>query len=61
MLILLNLTAQCNDAWWGLQVQVMTQKWHVYMTKDGRISMAGLSKSSCEYLAQAIVDAVHSA
>ena len=43
-----------------LQVEVMTGKWHVYMTKDGRISMAGVSKSTCEYLAQAIADAVRS-
>lgn len=25
------------------QVENMTNKWHVYMTMDGRISMAGLS------------------
>lgn len=25
------------------QVENMTSKWHVYMTMDGRISMAGLS------------------
>jgi len=43
-----------------LQVEVLTSKWHVYLTKDGRISMAGLSKSSCDYLAQAIADAVRS-
>ena len=42
------------------QVEVLTSKWHVYLTKDGRISMAGLSKPSCEYLAQAIADAVRS-
>ncbi|KAJ6732262.1 ASPARTATE AMINOTRANSFERASE [Salix purpurea] len=28
----------------------MTNKWHVYMTKDGRISLAGLSLAKCEYL-----------
>ena len=39
----------------------MTSRWHVYMTKDGRISMAGLSKSSCDRLAQAIADAVRTA
>jgi hypothetical protein len=27
----------------------MTSKWHVYMTKDGRISMAGLSGSKCRW------------
>ncbi|KAG0466935.1 hypothetical protein HPP92_018515 [Vanilla planifolia] len=34
----------------------MTNKWHVYMTKDGRISLAGLSLSKCEYLSDAIID-----
>ena len=48
---------------WGLngmqdQVQNMTDKWHVYMTFDGRISMAGLSGSKCHYLAEAIKDSV---
>lgn len=38
------------------QVENMTNKWHVYMTKDGRISLAGLSISKCGYLADAIVD-----
>ncbi|CAK9185511.1 unnamed protein product [Ilex paraguariensis] len=37
----------------------MTNKWHVYMTKDGRISLAGLSSAKCEYLADAIIDSYH--
>lgn len=37
----------------------MTDKWHVYMTKDGRISLAGLSLAKCEYLADAIIDSYH--
>ena len=37
----------------------MTDKWHVYMTKDGRISLAGLSMAKCEYLADAIIDSHH--
>ncbi|KAJ7958542.1 Aspartate aminotransferase [Quillaja saponaria] len=37
----------------------MTNKWHVYMTKDGRISLAGLSLAKCEYLAEAIIDSFH--
>lgn len=40
------------------QVQHMTKKYHIYMTLDGRISMAGLSGSSCKYLAEAMKDAV---
>ncbi|KAH0940925.1 hypothetical protein HID58_000562 [Brassica napus] len=39
----------------------MTDKWHVYMTKDGRISLAGLSMAKCEYLADAIIDSYHNA
>lgn len=37
----------------------MTNKWHVYMTKDGRISLAGLSLAKCEYLADAIIDSYY--
>ncbi|KAL9266841.1 Aspartate aminotransferase, chloroplastic-like protein [Drosera capensis] len=37
----------------------MTDKWHVYMTKDGRISLAGLSAAKCEYLADAIIDSFY--
>lgn len=39
----------------------MTKKWHVYMTRDGRISLAGLSLSRAEYLAQAIIDSIKNA
>uniref|UniRef100_A0A7S0RL76 aspartate transaminase n=1 Tax=Pyramimonas obovata TaxID=1411642 RepID=A0A7S0RL76_9CHLO len=38
------------------QVENMTNKWHVYMTKDGRISLAGLSLAKSKYLAEAMVD-----
>lgn len=40
------------------QVQRITAKWHVFMTFDGRISMAGLSGEKCRYLAEAINDVV---
>jgi aspartate/tyrosine/aromatic aminotransferase len=40
------------------QVENMTSKWHVYMTKDGRISLAGLSSGKAKYLAEAIDDSV---
>ena len=38
------------------QVENMTNKWHIYMTKDGRISLAGLSAGKARYLAEAMVD-----
>ncbi|KAK6162101.1 hypothetical protein DH2020_001942 [Rehmannia glutinosa] len=41
------------------QIENMTSKWHVYMTKDGRISLAGLSSAKCEYLADAFIDSFH--
>ncbi|MCL7026493.1 hypothetical protein MKW94_022794 [Papaver nudicaule] len=37
----------------------MTDKWHIFMTKDGRISLAGLSLAKCEYLADAILDSFY--
>lgn len=33
-------------------------QWHIFMTKDGRISLAGLNRAKAEYLAKAIVDSV---
>ena len=42
------------------QCKVMTDKHHVYMTSDGRISLAGLPSSKAEYLAKAIDDVVRS-
>ncbi|XP_073042511.1 aspartate aminotransferase, chloroplastic isoform X3 [Primulina eburnea] len=41
------------------QSENMINNWHVYMTKDGRISLAGLSSAKCEYLADAIIDSCH--
>lgn len=38
------------------QVDNMTNKWFVFMTKDGRISLAGLNSKSVNRLADAIVD-----
>lgn len=42
------------------QVKYMREKYHIYMTSNGRISMAGLTESTIKYVADAITDAVHS-
>jgi aspartate aminotransferase, chloroplastic len=42
-----------------MQSDNMADKWHVYMTKDGRISLAGLNLAKCDYLADAIIDSFH--
>jgi aspartate aminotransferase len=52
--LLLTLLSLLSD-----QSDNMTNKWHIYMTKDGRISLAGLSLAKCEYLADAIIDSYH--
>jgi aspartate aminotransferase len=36
------------------QVDRLTKEHHVYLTKDGRISVAGISSSNVAYLAHAI-------
>jgi aspartate/tyrosine/aromatic aminotransferase len=41
-----------------LQVDNMTNKHAVFMTRDGRISLAGLSSSKVDYLADAMVDSI---
>jgi len=38
------------------QVNTLRDKWHVYMTGDGRISMAGVFSDKVKYLAEAIHD-----
>jgi aspartate aminotransferase len=38
------------------QVAILKDKWHVYMTGDGRISMAGVFSTKVKYLAEAIHD-----
>jgi len=40
----------------GDQVKLLKEKWHIYMTGDGRISMAGVSSDKVAYLAEAIHD-----
>ncbi|KAE8658151.1 Aspartate aminotransferase [Hibiscus syriacus] len=42
----------------GDQVAFMTKEYHIYMTSDGRISMAGLSSGTVPHLADAIHAAV---
>jgi aspartate aminotransferase len=36
------------------QVEQLINKYHIYLTKDGRISMAGVTSKNVEYLAKAI-------
>ncbi|KAL1932668.1 hypothetical protein VTP01DRAFT_8346 [Rhizomucor pusillus] len=36
------------------QVDKLRDDWHVYLTRDGRISMAGISSHNVKYLAEAI-------
>lgn len=38
------------------QSEAMVTKHHIYMTKNGRISVAGLTKANVEYVAKAIKD-----
>jgi aspartate aminotransferase len=43
------------------QVERMTTKWHIYMLKNGRISLAGLNEKNIEYVIQAFDDCVRNA
>lgn len=36
------------------QVDKLTDDWHIYMTKNGRISMAGVTSENVSYLAEAV-------
>jgi aspartate/tyrosine/aromatic aminotransferase len=37
----------------------MTDKWHMYMTKDGHISLASLNLVKCAYLVDAIINSFY--
>lgn len=40
------------------QCEAMIKKHHIYMTSNGRISMAGLNTANVDYVADAIHDVV---
>jgi len=40
------------------QVKVLKEKYHVYLTDNGRISMAGLNSKNVKYFAAAVDDVV---
>ena len=42
------------------QVDILTKKYHIYLLKNGRISMAGVTTKNVSYIADAIADAVKS-
>ena len=44
----------------ALQVDIMTKKHHIYLLKNGRISMAGVNSKNVKYIAKAIADSVKS-
>ena len=59
LLICVSLTLPGMFCYSGLtadQVQKLKEKHHVYLTKDGRISMAGVTTGNVGYIANAIVD-----
>jgi aspartate/tyrosine/aromatic aminotransferase len=43
------------------QVERMISKWHIYMLKNGRISLAGINKKNLDYVIEAIADCVNNA
>jgi aspartate/tyrosine/aromatic aminotransferase len=38
------------------QSEAMVEKYHIYMTKNGRISICGLTRSNIPYVAKAMKD-----
>ncbi|KAI8330923.1 aspartate aminotransferase [Blakeslea trispora] len=44
----------CYSGMTPQQVDKIKSDWHVYLTQDGRISMAGISSQNVKYLAEAI-------
>lgn len=46
--------SNCFHSFRFLQVDRLTKEYSIYLTRDGRISVAGLSSKNVEYLAHAI-------
>jgi len=44
----------CYSGLTAEQVDALRTKYSIYITKDGRISMAGVTSANVEYLAQGI-------
>lgn len=40
------------------QCEILIEKFHIYLLKSGRISMAGVNANNVKYLAQAIKSAI---
>ena len=51
-----NVGMFCYSGLTAQQVEQLRSKHHIYLTKDGRISMAGVNSDNVEYIANAIVD-----
>merc|ERR1712216_114525 len=43
------------------QCDILTDKYHIYCTKNGRFSMAGVNPGNVKYIAEAMKDAILSA
>lgn len=43
------------------QCDILTGKYHIYCTKNGRFSMAGVNPGNVEYIAQAVKDSIEAA
>ena len=41
--------------------EILIEKYHIYLLKSGRISMAGVNTKNVKYLAQSIQSALHDA
>ena len=55
------LTLRGTNSFTGLtqpQTQALAQKAHIYMTADGRISMAGLNGNNIDYFSESVSKAV---
>ena len=40
------------------QIKCLVEEYHIYLPKDGRISLSGINTNNVEYVAKAINDAV---
>ena len=54
MCIYITVFSSSANCWVIFQAERLTKDYSIYLTKDGRISMAGVTSKNVEYLAHAM-------
>jgi len=51
-------TLCCASVYSARQVEMLVKEYHIYLMRDGRINMCGITSKNAEYVAKAFYDAI---